>query len=461
VKVLLINPPSQGAYDTVNIKFPPLGLAYIAAVLREHGHKVQIIDLNVDDNLWERMDKKWDIVGISGDTSRYPIALKIASQIKKHYHYPIMMGGPHVSFFEKETLDTGVVDYVIRGEGEYISSNLLNALEKGNDPASVSGIAFKKKGELVKTPPALIIEDLDNLPLPARDLLPMKEYRKLIFQGEPITTLVTSRGCPFNCYFCSSSQFFGLKWRSRSIKNILGEIEYLIKKYDYRRFAFMDDNFTLNTQRVIQLSKEIIKRKLNIKWWAFSRVDELLKKEEMVKLMIKSGCRMLFLGIESVSKKILDEYNKRITANDSLKAVQLLKKYEISTWGSFIIGGLDETKEMILNTIKFSKLLNPEIVQFSILTPFPGTRLYQDAVKAGIIIKKEWQYFDGAHAVMRTYYLKSKEIQRLILRSYFSFHSRPNRLIKIFPTIIEYLIKLPGKRTQAKRLEKIICDGPG
>jgi len=116
---------------------------------------------------------------------------------------------------------------------------------------------------------------------------------------------------------------------------------------------------------------------------------------------------------------------------------------------------------MILNTIKFSKLLNPEIVQFSILTPFPGTRLYQDAVKAGIIIKKEWQYFDGAHAVMRTYYLKSKEIQRLILRSYFSFHSRPNRLIKIFPTIIEYLIKLPGKRTQAKRLEKIICDGPG
>jgi len=289
----------------------------------------------------------------------------------------------------------------------------------------------------------------------------MKEYRKLIFQGEPITTLVTSRGCPFNCYFCSSSQFFGLKWRSRSIKNILGEIEYLIKKYDYRRFAFMDDNFTLNTQRVIQLSKEIIKRKLNIKWWAFSRVDELLKKEEMVKLMIKSGCRMLFLGIESVSKKILDEYNKRITANDSLKAVQLLKKYEISTWGSFIIGGLDETKEMILNTIKFSKLLNPEIVQFSILTPFPGTRLYQDAVKAGIIIKKEWQYFDGAHAVMRTYYLKSKEIQRLILRSYFSFHSRPNRLIKIFPTIIEYLIKLPGKRTQAKRLEKIICDGPG
>jgi anaerobic magnesium-protoporphyrin IX monomethyl ester cyclase len=169
---------------------------------------------------------------------------------------------------------------------------------------------------------------------------------------------------------------------------------------------------------------------------------------------------MLFLGIESVSKKILDSYNKKITANDSLKAIQLLKKYGISTWGSFIIGGLEETKEMILNTIKFSKLLNPEIVQFSILTPFPGTRLYQDAVKAGIIKKNAWQYFDGGHAVMRTKYLKPNEIQRLILKAYFSSYSKPNRLIKVFPNIIKYLTEFSGKRNRAKRLEKIIYEGP-
>lgn len=268
---------------------------------------------------------------------------------------------------------------------------MLEALKKGKDISTVKGIVFKKQGNLIKTAPAPNIENLDNLPFPARELLPMDKYRKLIFQKKPITTLVTSRGCPFNCYFCSSSQFFGLKWRTRSPENILSEIEYLIKRYDYHRFAFMDDNFTLNPQRVIQISKEIINRKLNIKWWAFSRVDELLKNEKMINLMAKSGCRMLFLGIESVSKKILDSYNKKINANDSLKAVKLLKRYGISTWGSFIIGGLEETKEMILNTIKFSKLLNPETVQFSILTPFPGTRLYQDAINAGIIIRKAWQ----------------------------------------------------------------------
>ncbi|HEC92346.1 MAG TPA: radical SAM protein, partial [Candidatus Atribacteria bacterium] len=179
MKVLLINPPAQGIYDTFNIKFPPLGLAYIAAVLKEHNYDVQIIDLNVEENLWEKLNKKWDIVGISGDTSRYPIALKIASQIKKYYHYPIIMGGPHVSFFEKETLDTGVVDYVVRGEGEYTCLNLLNALKKGKDLSTVKGITFMKNGNLIKTTSAPNIENLDKLPFPARELLPMDKYRKL------------------------------------------------------------------------------------------------------------------------------------------------------------------------------------------------------------------------------------------------------------------------------------------
>jgi len=421
---------------------------------------VQIIDLNVEENLWKKLNEKWDIVGISADTSRYPIALKIASQIKKYYHYPIVTGGPHVSFFEKETLSTGVVDYVARGEGEYTTLNLLNTLKKGKNPSTVKGITFMKNGNLIKTISAPNIENLDKLPFPARELLPMDKYRKLIFQKKPITTLVTSRGCPFNCYFCSSSQFFGLKWRTRSIENILNEIEHLIKRFDYHRFAFMDDNFTLNPQRVIQISKEIINRKLNIKWWAFSRVDELLKNEKMISSMAKSGCRMLFLGIESVSQKILDSYNKKINANDSLKAVKLLEKYGISTWGSFIIGGLEETKKMILNTIKFSKLLNPETVQFSILTPFPGTRLYQDALRAKIITKKVWQYFDGAHSTMKTKYLNPKEIQRLILKTYIDFYGRPQKFVKIFPNVIRYLITLPSKKAREKRLEKIIQCGP-
>ncbi len=461
MKVLLINPPAQGVYDTVNIKLPPLGLAYIAAVLRAHGHYVEIIDLNVQENLWETVSKyRWDIVGLSGDTSRYPISMKIAEQIKKHFGFTIFTGGPHVTFFEKETLDTGYVDFIIRGEGEFITLELIDAIRQNKPLESVRGITFKKDGGIIKTLRAPIIRNLDSLPYPARDLLPMEKYKITLFYGRPITSILTSRGCPFNCYFCSSSQFSNLIWRTRSPKNIVDEIEYVINKFDYHAFAFVDDNFTLNSKRVIEISKEIVNRKLDIYWWAFSRVDELLGHEDMVKWMAKSGCKMVFLGIESVSKKVLDEYNKGITANDSIKAVKLLKSYGIDTWGSFIIGALDETKEMIMNTVKFAKLLNPKNVQFSILTPFPGTRLYEDAEKMGIIIHKNWKYYDGAHAVMRTKYLEPHEIQKLLNMAYISFYIRPERLIKIMPTAIKYLIELPSKRRRAKRIEEMILRGP-
>ncbi len=461
MKVLLINPPAQGVYDTVNIKLPPLGLAYIAAVLRAHGHHVEIIDLNVQENLWETVSKyQWDIVGLSGDTSRYPISMKIAEQIKKHFGFTIFTGGPHVTFFEKETLDTGYVDFIIRGEGEFITLELIDAIRQNKPLESVRGITFKKDGRIIKTLRAPIIRNLDSLPYPARDLLPMEKYKVTLFYGRPITSILTSRGCPFNCYFCSSSQFSNLIWRTRSPKNIVDEMEYVINKFDYHAFAFVDDNFTLNSKRVIEISKEIVKRKLDIYWWAFSRVDELLGHEDMVEWMAKSGCKMVFLGIESVSKKVLDEYNKGITANDSIRAVKLLKSYGIDTWGSFIIGALDETKEMIMNTVRFAKLLDPRNVQFSILTPFPGTRLYEDAEKMGVIIHKNWKYYDGAHAVMRTKYLEPHEIQKLLNMAYISFYIRPKRLIKIMPTAIKYLIELPPKRKRAKRIEEMILRGP-
>lgn len=459
--VLLINPPAQGVYDTIDIKLPPLGLAYIAAVLRKVGHFVKIIDLNVQENLWETVkERKWDIVGLSGDTSRYPISMKIAEQIKKHFGYTIFTGGPHVTFFEKEALDTGFVDYVIRGEGEYVTLDLVNALEKGLPSEKVRGITFKKNGKIIKTLRAPIIKDLDNLPYPARDLLPMEKYKITHFFGRPITSILTSRGCPFNCYFCSSSQFSNLIWRTRSPKNIVDEIEYVYKKFGYNAFAFVDDNFTLNPKRVIEIAKKIVRRKLDIFWWAFSRVDELLGHEDMVEWMAKSGCKMVFLGIESVSEEVLKEYNKGITANDSIRAVKLLRRYGITVWGSFIVGALDETKEMILNTVKFAKLLDPKNLQFSVLTPFPGTRLYEDAERMGIIVHKNWKYYDGAHALMRTKYLEPKEIQMLLIRAYISFYIRPHRLVKILPAIFRYLAKFPAKRKREKRIEEMISRGP-
>ncbi len=459
--VLLINPLVQGVYDAIDIKLPPLGLAYIAAVLREKGHTVKIIDLNVEDNLWEVLsEREWGLAGISCDTSRYPVAMEIAKQIKKYYSCKIIMGGPHVTFFDRETLNTGAVDYVARGEGEYIALNLVDALANSSALAKVKGISFIKKGEFTRTPSAPLIKDLDTLPFPARDLLPMDKYKITRFFGWPITNVLTTRGCPFDCNFCSSSQFFGLLWRTRSPKNIVDEVEEVMKKYGYNAFAFIDDNFTLNPGRVIEISKEILKRKLDVFWWAFSRVDELLRNEEMVKWMARSGCKMIFLGIESVSKKILDAYNKRISSDDSVKAVKLLRKYGIATWGSFIIGGLEETKEMILNTVWFAKFLDPKNVQFSILTPFPGTRLYANAERENLLIHKNWAYYNGAHSVLKTKYLKSHELQYLLKKAYISFYLRPNRLVKIFPVALKFLVELRGKRVREKRIEQMIEQGP-
>ncbi len=462
MKILLINPLASGIYDQIGLRFPPLGLAYIAAMLREKkGYEVSILDLNVQENIWEEISKGWDIIGLSGDTSRYPIAMKIAKKIKQYYKSPIIiMGGPHVSFFVKETLDTKVVDYIVRGEGEIITLNLIDAIRNKKDLHSIDGIAFREDDNIVETKPFPIIRDVDSIPLPARDLLPMERYRTLQFEGKPITTVLTSRGCPFNCYFCSSSQFFGLKWRTRSIKSIVDEIELLVNKYNYYRFAFIDDNFTLNPKRVIQISKEILDRGLDIKWWAFSRVDEILKSEEMVKWMARSGCKMLFLGIESVSEEILKEYNKRISAEDSVKAIELLRKYGIRIWGSFIIGALEETRKMILNTIKFAKILDPDIAQFSILTPFPGTRLYDDVVKKGLIIQKDWSYYDGAHATIRTQYLSPPDIAKLAVKAYISFYGRPKRLIKLIPELAQKIARIPANAKRTKHLIKKIEEGP-
>ncbi len=462
MKILLINPLASGIYDQIGLRFPPLGLAYIAAMLREKkGYEVSILDLNVQENIWEEISKGWDIIGLSGDTSRYPIAMKIAKKIKQYYKSPIIiMGGPHVSFFVKETLDTKVVDYIVRGEGEIITLNLIDAIRNKKDLHSIDGIAFREDDNIVETKPFPIIRDVDSIPLPARDLLPMERYRTLQFEGKPITTVLTSRGCPFNCYFCSSSQFFGLKWRTRSIKSIVDEIELLVNKYNYYRFAFIDDNFTLNPKRVIQISKEILDRGLDIKWWAFSRVDEILKSEEMVKWMARSGCKMLFLGIESVSEEILKEYNKRISAEDSVKAIELLRKYGIRIWGSFIIGALEETRKMILNTIKFAKILDPDIAQFSILTPFPGTRLYDDVVKKSLIIQKDWSYYDGAHAIIRTQYLSPPDIAKLAVKAYISFYGRPKRLIKLIPELAQKIARIPANAKRTKHLIKKIEEGP-
>jgi anaerobic magnesium-protoporphyrin IX monomethyl ester cyclase len=445
MRVLLINPPSKGIYYRLGLVLPPLGLAYLAELVRRRGHPVEILDLNVDRQALASLDwSQWDLVGISGDTSRHPEALSIARQAKEAGR-TVVMGGYHVTFMDEDTLRTGVVDYVVRGEGENIFPDLVDCLASGGNPAQIRGLSFLVEGQVFRTPDAPPVEDLDSLPFPARDLLPMHKYRKSHLSGRRLTSVITSRGCPYNCFFCSSSSFAGRRWRARSTKNVVDEIEHIRTKYDFGAIAFLDDNFTLSPQRVQEICREMVRRGVDVFWWCFSRVDTIVRHERMVEEMAKAGLKMVFLGLESASEAMLQAYKKGFSVDVAAKAVKILKNYGVRVWGSFILGGLNETKEAIRQTVEYARWLNPDIAEFSILTPFPGTELFRRAQAENRIATYDWSRFDGGHAVMRTEKLTQREIALETIRAYVRFYGRWSRVAQILSGLKDFLGSVRAK----------------
>jgi len=457
MKILLISPKGSNIYAKMEVGLPPLGIAYLAAVIREKGHEVQLIDRSIKQGKLVPEDfAPYDLVGISADTPRYPEAVEIAT-IAKKAGKRVVMGGYHVTFLDKEALETGVVDIVVRGEAEEIMVNMLDALEQGSDLSKVKGLTFIQDGRLVRTPVAPPPRNLDAMPFPARDLLPMDKYSSMM-AGLPITNLITSRGCPFNCYFCSSSKFGGLKWRYRSAKSIADEMEILYHDYGYRAFAFMDDNFTLSKRRVMEFADELERRKMNdIIWWCFSRIDILIRNEDMVKRMAEVGAFQIFLGLESHSEQTLDDYGKNVGNKEQDQAIELLHKYGISIHGSFIVGDINETKEMALQTARWVQKINPRVVQFSVLTPYPGTALYNDVEREGRFLHKNWELYDALHATVKTDGMTPDEVQKMLIKDYRMAYLNKYRILhprKFSPEVQKRLKNLHAKQGGLKNIIK-------
>ncbi|MBN1571893.1 MAG: cobalamin-dependent protein [Deltaproteobacteria bacterium] len=427
MKVLLVHPHAPDVYHRLGFLLPPLGLAYLASTAREHGHEVDILDLNLTGGRGEIDFRRYDVVGISLDTSRYNRAVEIAKSAMDKGKI-VVIGGPHATFTADEILGSGISDYVVRGEGEAIFAGLLDILEGGGDPRNVKGISFMRDGKVIKNPESPLQEDLGNIPFPARDILSMEKYKKLELGGRHITSLITSRGCPYNCDFCSSSKFSGTLWRKREAGDVVDEVESIVKDYGFGAVCFMDDCFTISPKRVIEICEEIGKRSIDVYWWCFSRGDIILKNEEMVRKMAESGCRYVFMGIESISDEILEKSNKNVKFSDSARAVDLLKEYNIETMGSFIIGWPEETRRMIKMTFRLSKKMGLGGVQYSILTPYPGTEIYNRYNDR--IFEKDWEKFDCHHSVMRLDNLESGEIEGLLKRGFFSFYFTPRRIFR-------------------------------
>lgn len=374
--------------------YPPLGIAYVAATLEEE-HDVQILDtqaLNLTLNEIKKSIRRFnpDIVGITCMTPTIHASLEISKLVKEISEDIItVLGGPHMSIFPKETLTYDHVDFGVVGEGEVVFPQLISALEGKKKIKNVDGLVFKNDGRIKFNPPRRYVKDLDSLPFPARHLLPYKKYFSIL-ADRPFTTLITSRGCPFNCAYCFKDIFSRIM-RFRSPKNVVDEIE-LCLKMGIKEIWFYDDVFTLDKKRVIKICSEIVKRGLKFRWTAVTRVD--LVDYEVLKKMKKAGCYRIRYGVESGSQEVLNSMKKGISLERVKKTFELTKKVGIETFAFFMLGYPTEDKEKIKKTINFALKLNPDWAMFSNTVPFPGTELLEQAYEEGLLVDKDyWKKF--------------------------------------------------------------------
>lgn len=447
MRVLLVNPPAGSVYHRIGLRFVPLGQAYVGAALERAGHRVDAIDFEVETGDYRKVPYgQYDIVGVGSDTTRWPAAMKVAEAAKAAGAI-VVAGGPHVSFMDKEALSTRLIDYVVRSEGEQTMVELTDRLAGGATPGSglreVAGISYRDNGDIIQTPARPFIEDLDELPLPARHLYKRDRYRAT-FRGRELSNILSSRGCPFNCDFCSCSVFAGKRWRTRSVESILDEIGFLVKKEGYGALAFFDDNFTLDPARAAAISEGIIRNGWDIKWWAFSRTDTAVKHPELVKLMARAGLAQAFIGFESANQETLDGAGKKATIEASLETMRVFRENKVDVWGAFMLGFDDETEEMAKKTIRFAKLLNPSVAQFSLVTPYPGTRLF-DRVRSRLLTT-DWRRFWGGAPTIRLNHLRPERLSSLFRRAYLEFYMRPRQAWQWAPHIIKNTLRYYTQR---------------
>lgn len=386
MNVFLINPSywtgNKKPLGYFSLSSLPLGLCYIAAALKLRGIPSRVLDMNITetsiDQLKEKLDQsKPDVVGITCFTSNYSNAVCVAKAVKAWNPKAfVVLGGVHATFMHTEILESvPEVDAVVCNEGEVTMCEIAEALEAGTAFSEINGLTYREGSAIQSTPPRNRLEDLDELPYPAFDLLEpsVEDYIKLY--GVRNFPIITTRGCPFECVFCSTSAFHGRKYRTRKVNSIVDEIQYLIGKYKIENISFVDDNFTMQKDRVVDLCNELKKRGVSIKWGCSSRVDQL--PEDLIKTMAEAGCNSIFFGVESASQPVLDFIKKGFSVKQAQETVKLCEKLGVRTHVSFIIGLPGENTESLEEMLSFIDETKPSgRVLPNVLDILPGTDLY-------------------------------------------------------------------------------------
>ncbi len=440
MKVLLIKTPTSqeeryGKLKDIGTLHPSLGLAYIASYTEKEGHEVKVIDSEAMGYSFEDIKKiindfHPDVIGMQTFCTNLNKCYKIGEIAKSiDKNIKIVLGGAQATLSPKECIKNEFVDFIIYGEGEISFNKLLKNINE-KDLSDINGLVWKQDGEIITNKPQELIKDIGTLPFPARHLFPMEKYHSSAnLRGKKTLNIITSRGCPFRCAYCSGHLTFGKTHRYNSTENIIKEIKELITKYEADSIQFYDETFTANRKRVIELCDEMIKNNIKIEWSCFTRVN--LVDEELLKKMKEAGCYLIFFGLESGVQRLLDLIKKDITLEQQKKAIDLCKKVGIETWGSFILALPTETIEDSKKTINQAIKLDVDYVQFPICTPFPGTELYNICKKEGTILREDWDNFTTWDEIV---YLPEgrtqEEIRNTVRLAYRKFYMRPKFMVK-------------------------------
>lgn len=388
-------PPEHSPWS-VPMRLPPLGLSYVAAALEKAGFKVEMLDnyllrksIAEVKELVKRVNP--EIVGMTCSSASYPRCIETAKAVKEVLpSCKIVVGGWHPSYVPESMLQHPEIDYVIIGEGERAMVELATCLTRGDEKvaAQVAGVAYRREGKIVQNAQTFI-KDLDELPFPARHLLPMHLYEKEIpyLKAKPFTTMNIVRGCPFNCVYCETRRLWGQTCRGFSPPRVVDEIVHLKETYGIRGIYFVGDNFTINKKRTMELCELIKKSRLDVEWVCDTRADMISR--ELLQSMKEAGCRTIWFGVESGSPRILEKINKGITIDQTVQAFKLCREAGIRIAASFIMGIPGETLEDIEMTYKFAKKLDPDWAQFNVYIAVPGSGLYDEVMQKGLYDRKE------------------------------------------------------------------------
>ncbi|MDA8171215.1 MAG: radical SAM protein [Nitrospiraceae bacterium] len=409
-RIAFIEPNTPGRHVFSKIRIPRLGALLLATIMRNRGYETRVFLEDLAPPDWSWIENS-DLLCISAITNTAQRSYAIAERFRK-LGMPVIMGGAHPSFLPEEALQ--YADYVVRQEGDEGLPELVSFLDKGNPPlAGIRGVSYKKDGRAVHNPQRPFISELLNVPSP--DFSLAHGWRP----GD-VYPVSSSRGCPFQCRFCSVIQMFGKRYRFRSVEATLHDLKALSGISG--TVFFVDDNFAANKNRTKQILRGIISEGIKMRWSAQARVD-VAKDPELLRLLADAGCSKLFIGFESINPKTLELYNKKQNLEEIKSCIRALSEHGIGIHGMFVLGADTDDVETIRKTAGFARVLGRGTLQLMMLTPYPGTPIYEQFEEEGRLLHKNWLKYDGMNAVYRPALMDPEELHVETLRGLRKFYS--------------------------------------